>query len=44
MPRVELLSDVTGSVWKVLKEVGQTVDADEPILLIESMKMEIPLV
>lgn len=44
MPRVELLSDVTGSVWKVLKEVGQTVDADEPILLVESMKMEIPLV
>lgn len=44
MPKVELLSDVTGSVWKVLKEVGQTVDADEPILLVESMKMEIPLV
>lgn len=44
MPRVELLSDVTGSVCKVLKEVGQTVDADEPILLVESMKMEIPLV
>lgn len=44
MPRVELLSDVTGSVWKVLKEAGQTVDADEPILLVESMKMEIPLV
>jgi len=44
MPKVELLSDVTGSVWKVLKTVGQTVDADEPILLVESMKMEIPLV
>ncbi|MFY9346685.1 MAG: acetyl-CoA carboxylase biotin carboxyl carrier protein subunit [Orrella sp.] len=44
MPKVELLSDVTGSVWKVLKSVGQTVDADEPILLVESMKMEIPLV
>lgn len=43
MPKVELLSDVTGSVWKVLKEVGQTVEADETILLIESMKMEIPL-
>ena len=44
MPKVELLSDVTESVWKVLKSVGQTVDADEPILLVESMKMEIPLV
>jgi acetyl-CoA carboxylase biotin carboxyl carrier protein len=44
MPKVKLLSDVTGSVWKVLKAVGQTVDTDEPILLVESMKMEIPLV
>jgi acetyl-CoA carboxylase biotin carboxyl carrier protein len=41
---VELLSDVTGSVWKVLLEPGTTVQADEPILLVESMKMEIPLV
>ena len=31
MPKVKLLSDVTGSVWKVLKAVGQTVDTDEPI-------------
>jgi acetyl-CoA carboxylase biotin carboxyl carrier protein len=44
MSKIELLSDVTGSVWKVLKEPGQTVEADEPILLIESMKMEIPVV
>lgn len=44
MSKIELLSDVTGSVWKVLKEPGQTVEVDEPILLIESMKMEIPVV
>lgn len=44
MAQQELMSDVTGSVWKILVEVGTTVDADEPILLIESMKMEIPLV
>jgi len=41
---VELLSDVTGSVWKVLLAPGANVEADEPILLVESMKMEIPLV
>ena len=41
---VELLSDVTGSVWKVLLTPGAAVQADEPILLVESMKMEIPLV
>lgn len=44
MAQVELMSDVTGSVWKILMEVGTAVDAEEPILLIESMKMEIPLV
>lgn len=44
MAQVELLSDVTGSVWKILVEVGASVDAEEPILLIESMKMEIPLI
>ena len=44
MAQMELMSEVTGSVWKILMEVGTSVDADEPILLIESMKMEIPLV
>ncbi len=44
MAQMELMSEVTGSVWKILMEVGASVDADEPILLIESMKMEIPLV
>ena len=44
MRKVELLSEVTGSVWKVLTQPGQTVQEDDPILLIESMKMEIPVV
>ena len=44
MRKVELLSEVTGSVWKVLVQPGQSVEEDEPILLIESMKMEIPVV
>lgn len=42
--QVEILSDVTGSVWRVLLAIGDQVQAEEPILLIESMKMEIPLV
>lgn len=44
MSKVELLSEVTGSVWKVLVEPGQKVEEDEPVLLIESMKMEIPVI
>lgn len=36
-------SEITGKVWKVLCSIGTTVDEEEPILIIESMKMEIPV-
>jgi acetyl-CoA carboxylase biotin carboxyl carrier protein len=36
-------SEITGKVWKVLCPVGTTVAEEEPILIIESMKMEIPV-
>lgn len=44
MKEIEITSEVTGNVWKVLLEVGARVEADEPIILVESMKMEIPVV
>jgi urea carboxylase len=31
---------ISGNVWKVLVEPGQTVAADAPLLILESMKME----
>ncbi|HYF58819.1 MAG TPA: biotin/lipoyl-binding carrier protein [Burkholderiaceae bacterium] len=37
-------AEVTGSVWKVLKAAGEAVAVGDEILLIESMKMEIPVV
>jgi acetyl-CoA carboxylase biotin carboxyl carrier protein len=40
---IEITTDITGTVWKVLKQVGDTVEEDEPILVLESMKMEIPV-
>lgn len=43
MASIEIRTDITGTVWKVLKQVGDTVDEDEPILVLESMKMEIPV-
>ena len=43
MPTIELKSDITGTVWKVLKKAGEPVAEDEPIVILESMKMEIPL-
>ena len=39
--RVE--SEVTGSVWKVVVDVGEAVSAGDVLLILESMKMEIPL-
>lgn len=43
MNPVLVVSPVTGVVWKTLVSVGQPVEADGEILVIESMKMEIPV-
>ncbi|MBY0531254.1 MAG: acetyl-CoA carboxylase biotin carboxyl carrier protein subunit [Xanthobacteraceae bacterium] len=43
MADTKVVSEVTGSVWKVLVAVGDSVEADSPVVLIESMKMEIPV-
>ena len=41
---IELKTDITGSVWKVLKQPGDRVDEEEPVLIMESMKMEVPVI
>jgi biotin carboxyl carrier protein len=43
MANINIESDVTGTVWKVEAKVGQVMSQDEVILIIESMKMEIPV-
>jgi len=43
MATIELKADITGTIWKVLKSVGDAVAEDEAILILESMKMEIPV-
>ena len=43
MPIESLCSDATGKVWKVLVQPGQLVQDDECLLIVESMKMEIPV-
>ena len=37
-------SDVSGSMWKLIAQPGDMVEADSEIAIIESMKMEIPVV
>ncbi|NIE86824.1 carboxyltransferase domain-containing protein, partial [Burkholderia sp. Tr-860] len=39
--RRAVTADVSGSVWKLLVEVGATVAEGEPIAILESMKMEV---
>jgi biotin carboxyl carrier protein len=39
----KILSEVSGSVWKVEATVGQAVQAGDVLLIVESMKMEIPV-
>lgn len=44
MSTVDVKTEITGNVWKVLLKPGDPVEEDEPILILESMKMEIPVV
>ena len=40
---MEVKSQIKAIVWKVLKETGDTVKIDDEIVILESMKMEIPI-
>ena len=33
-------ADISGNIWKLLIEPGQMVEADQPLLIVEAMKME----
>ena len=44
MATCEAKADVTGSVWKIVTTIGQKVDAGDTIMIVESMKMEIPVI
>ena len=39
----EVEAQIAGNVWKIEKALGDSVDEEEVILIIESMKMEIPV-
>jgi acetyl-CoA carboxylase biotin carboxyl carrier protein len=41
MPAVE--AHITGTVWKVECQVGQQVEDGDTVVVIESMKMEMPV-
>lgn len=41
--RIEVKSQMTGNVWKIVVGNGDQVEEDQEILILESMKMEIPI-
>ena len=41
MPDVE--AHITGTVWRVEVEIGDAVDEGDTVVILESMKMEIPV-
>ncbi|MCC5871433.1 MAG: acetyl-CoA carboxylase biotin carboxyl carrier protein subunit [Gammaproteobacteria bacterium] len=43
MARMEVESEVAGSVWKLVASPGASLQAGDTILILESMKMEIPV-
>lgn len=43
MAEIEVKSEITGAVWKILVKPGDDVDEDDPLVILESMKMEIPI-
>ena len=43
-PVIEIEAHITGTVWKIVVQVGDALEADDTIMILESMKMEIPVV
>jgi acetyl-CoA carboxylase biotin carboxyl carrier protein len=40
---IEIEAHITGTVWKVEVAVGEKVDEGDPVVILESMKMEMPV-
>jgi len=40
---IEIESQIMGNVWKIETSVGAEVEEEDVLLIIESMKMEIPV-
>ena len=43
MSNLQIEAEVTGNVWKIEKNIGDRVEAEDVIMILESMKMEIPV-
>ena len=39
----DVAAHITGTVWKILVKEGDTVELDQTLVILESMKMEMPV-
>ena len=39
----EITSNMAGNIWKILVNVGDDVEKEQEVVILESMKMEIPI-
>ena len=44
MARIDIKSEITGTVWQVKCQPGDRVEEGDTLIVIESMKMEIPVI
>lgn len=40
----KVYASMTGNVWKIVVGVGDTVEEEQDVVILESMKMEIPII
>ena len=43
MALIDVVAEVAGKVWKVEAEIGQQLQEEDDVVILESMKMEIPV-
>lgn len=43
MARIAVKSDIAGKVWQIETNIGDELAEDDPVMVLESMKMEIPV-
>ena len=43
MAQTALESHVSGTVWKIVRQIGDALAAGDTVMVVESMKMEIPV-
>lgn len=43
MTVIEVRTEISGNVWKIEASPGDRLQEDDPIMILESMKMEIPV-